>query len=92
MVDALFLYNFEIYYRSGKHNINANSLSRIKWPESVYEAVTNRNAYIGVDSNIVHAAFQGTYIPYGYVATISKSVKVVPKSYLEDNGSMTLDK
>ena len=42
-------------------------------------------------SNIVHAVFQETYIPYGYVETISKSAKVVPESYLEDNGSVTLD-
>ena len=86
------MYNFEIYYRSGKHKIYANSLSRIKWPESVDEVVANRNSCIGVNSNIVDAVFQGTSIPYGYVETISKSTAVVPESYLEDNGSMTLDK
>ena len=35
---------------------------------------------------------QGTSTPYVYVETISKSAKVDPVSYLEDNGSMTLDK
>ena len=29
-IAALALYNFEIYYRSGKHNVDADSLSRIK--------------------------------------------------------------
>ena len=89
---ALALYNFKIYYRSGKHNIDANSISRIKWPESVVEVVVNRNSCIGVNCNIVHAVFKGTSIPYVYAETISKSAKVVPESYLDNNGSMTLDK
>ena len=88
-VAALALYNFEIYYRSGKHNIDADSLSRTKWPESVDDIVADKNSCIGVKTNIVHAIFQGTSIPYAYVETISKSTKVVPESYL---GSMTLDK
>ena len=29
-ITALALYNFEIYYKSGKHNVDADSLSRIK--------------------------------------------------------------
>ena len=33
-----------------------------------------------------------TSIPYGYVETFSKSAKVLPEFYLEDNGSMTLEK
>ena len=89
---ALALYNFEVYYTSGKHNIDANSLGRIKWPESVNEVVANRNLCIGVDSNIGHTVFQGTSILHGYVETSLKSAKVVPESYHEDNGSMTLHK
>ena len=64
-VAALAFYNFEIYYRSGKHNIDADSLSRIKWPESVDDVVANRNSCTGVNSHIVPAVFQGTSIPYG---------------------------
>ena len=30
--------------------------------------------------------------PYGYVETTSKSAKIILESYLEDNGSMILDK
>ena len=58
-VAALALYNFEIYYRSGKHNIEAESLSRIKWPENVDELVVNRNSCIVVNSNIVHTVSKG---------------------------------
>ena len=42
-IAVLTLYNFEIYYRSGKHNVGADSLSRIKWSESVDDVVANRN-------------------------------------------------
>ena len=89
LVAALALYKFEIYYRSGKHNIDADSLSRIKWPECIDEVVAYRNSCMGGNSNIVHAVFQEPSIPYGYVETISMSAKVVQESYLEDNGSMT---
>ena len=34
-VATLALYNFEIYYRTGKHYIEVDPLSRIKWPENV---------------------------------------------------------
>ena len=62
-VAAVALYNFEICYRSGKHDIDADCLSRIKWPECVDEVVANRNSCIGVNFDIVHAVFQGTSIP-----------------------------
>ena len=45
-----------------------------------------------MNSQVVHAIFQGTGISYGYVETVSKSVKVIPESYFEDSESMTLDK
>ena len=88
---ALALYNFEIYYRSGKNNVDAHSLSRIKWPESVDDIVVNRNNFAKMNSQVVHAIFQGTGISYGYVETVSKFAKVISKSYFEDSESMTLD-
>ena len=91
-IATLALYIFEIYYRSGKHKVNADSLSRIKWPESVDDVIANRNNFAKMDSQVVHAIFQGTGIPYGYVETISKSAKVIPESYFEDSEPMTLDK
>ena len=45
-----------------------------------------------MNSQVVHTIFQGTGIPYGYVETVFKSAKVVPKSYFEDSEYMTLDK
>ena len=45
-----------------------------------------------MNSQVVHAIFQRTGIPFGYVETVSKSAKAIPKSYLEDSESMTLDK
>ena len=45
-----------------------------------------------MNSQVVHAIFQRTGIPYGYVETVSKSAKATPKSYFEDSGFLTLDK
>ena len=45
-----------------------------------------------MNSQVVHAIFQGTGIPYGYVETVSKSAKVISESYFEDSKSMTLEK
>ena len=78
--------------RSGKHYVDADSLSRIKWPESVDDVVANRSNFAKMNSKIVHAIFQGTGISYGYVETVSKSAKVIFKSYFEDSEPMTLDK
>ena len=83
-IAALALYNFEIYYRSGKHNVDADSLSRIKWPESVDDVVADRSNFAKMNCKVVHAIFQGTGIPYGSVETVSKSAKVIFKSYFED--------
>ena len=91
-IAALALFNFEIYYRSGKHNVDADSPSRIKCPESVDDIVANRSNCIKLNSQVVHVIFQGTGIPYGYVETVSKSTKVIPESYFENSESMTLDK
>ena len=44
-----------------------------------------------MNSQVVHAIFQGTEIPHGYVETVSKPAKVIPKSSFEDSESMSLD-
>ena len=82
-IAALALYNFENNYRSGKHNVDADSLSRIKWPESVDDIVANRNIFAKMNSQVLHAIFQGTGIPYGYEETVSKPAKVIPESILK---------
>ena len=78
--------------RSGKHNVDADSLSRIKWHESVDDVVTNRNNIAEMNSQVVHEICQGKGIPYRYVQTVSKSAKVITESYVEDSEAMTLDK
>ena len=45
---ALALYDFEICYRSGKHNVDADCLGRIKWPKSV--DVANRSNFAKMNS------------------------------------------
>ena len=78
-VAELASYNFDIFYRSGKHNVDADSLSRIKWPESVEEVIINRKVCVKVSSLVVQATLFGVSVPYGFVETISKSAKVIPK-------------
>ena len=59
-IAALSLYNFEIYYTSGKHDVDIDSLSRIRWPENVDDIVTNQSNCAKMNSQVVHAIFQGT--------------------------------
>ena len=88
-VAALASYNFDIFYRSGKHNVDADSLSRIKWPESVEEVIINRNASVKVSSLVIQATLFGVTVPYGFIETIAKSTNVVPKPVQTDG--MTIE-
>jgi hypothetical protein len=40
-VSQLSSYSFSLEYRSGKQNIDADALSRIKWPEQISESVVS---------------------------------------------------
>ena len=42
-----------------------------------------------MNSQVVHAIFQGTGIPYGDVETVFTSAKVIPESYCDDSATMT---
>lgn len=41
-VSALASYNFNLVYRSGKANVDADALSRIKWPEAISNCVSQQ--------------------------------------------------
>ena len=89
-VAALASYNFDIYYRCGKHNIDADALSRVKWPETVEEVVINRQMRVKASSAVVQASLLGVSVPYGFIETIAKSAKVIPKANDKPEG-MTID-
>ena len=45
-IAGLASFQFTINYRSGKSNIDADALSRIKWPESCNEILTNAQLWV----------------------------------------------
>ena len=88
-VAALASYNFEIFYRSGKHNIDADSLSRIKWPESTNDILANRQMCIHINKQTIDAICQGVKIPYGFSEILCLQSTVIPKEYLDVDCGMT---
>ena len=65
-VAALSNYTFSITYKSGKNNKDADTLSRIKWPEAV-----------DISSQSVHAVCEGVQAPHGKIETLCCGAQVV---------------
>ena len=75
-VAALASYDFSLYYKQGKQNVDADSLSRIKWPEVL--KISDGDSISYVDPVVVKAALVGVSIPYGFMEIVAKSMNVVP--------------
>ena len=56
-VAALASYDFSLYYKQGKQNVDADSLSRIKWPEAL--KISDGDSISYVDPVVVKAALVG---------------------------------
>ena len=80
-VAALASYDMDIYYRSGKHNIDADSLSRIKWPESINDVLANRQICVQIPNKIVQAICLGVKIPYSFSEILCLQGTIVPTEY-----------
>ena len=65
-VAALSNYTFSITYKPGKGHVDADALSRIRWPEA-----------IDIDTQTVHAVCKGIQTPHGKVETLCQGVKAV---------------
>ena len=65
-VAALSNYTFSITYKPGKGHVDADALSRIKWPEA-----------IDIDSQTVHAVCKGVQAPHGKVETLCQGAQAV---------------
>ena len=65
-VAALSNYTFGFHYKPGKGHVNADALSRIRWPEA-----------IDIDTQTVHAVCKGVQAPHGKVETLCQGAQVV---------------
>ena len=74
-VAALSNYTFSITYKPGKGHVDADALSRIKWPEA-----------IDIDSQTVHAVCKGVQAPHGKVETLCQGAQTVD-ALCQDNTS-----
>ena len=65
-VAALSNYTFGITYKPGKGHVDADALSRIRWPEA-----------IDIDTQTVHAVCKGVQAPHGKVETLCQGAQAV---------------
>lgn len=68
-VSQLANYQFDITYRSGKTNIDADALSRIKWPEDLASQITSQS---------VAAVLEGVQVDNPLIEAVSCSQQVIP--------------
>ena len=76
-VSALANYNFNLVYRSGKSNIDADALSRIKWPEAASHCVSQQT---------VAAALTGVQCMSARVEAVCLSTQTPPALDSSDLG------
>ena len=78
-VAALSNYTFSITYKPGKGHVDADALSRIRWPEA-----------IDIDTQTVHAVCKGVQALHGKVETLCQGAQAV-NALCQDNAppSMT---
>ncbi len=69
-VSQLANYNFNILYRSGKRNIDADALSRIKWPEALPGRIASQS---------VEAVLEGAQLDNPFVEAFCCAGQVVPE-------------
>ena len=81
-VASLASYVFDIYYRAGKHNVDADCLSRIKWPKESNDILVNKRMTIGIKSEMVKAVLSGKEMKGGYMDLMSMSIKAIPSEFI----------
>ena len=77
-VVALSIYNFQIYYRSGKTNTNADTLSRIPW-EASEEIHSQKMDKITVQATMIKA--KNPCVPQGEQSVISLAAQFFAPDY-----------
>ena len=74
-------YNFNIHYRSGISNVDADALSRIQWPNVLSDPeMMEFNETIGTQS--IKAICNSSRISYGYCETICSGAVSLPSQFV----------
>ena len=77
-VAALSLYDFQIYYRSGKRNANADALSRIPWERTQNYEVVKMDA-VTVKATMTKA--ENPYVPMERESVVSMAAQFFAPNY-----------
>ena len=80
-------YNFSIKYRCGVSNTEADALSRIKWPEALYDNVDIENGCI--DTHVINEILTGAVTKSSLIESVSCSAKVIPTELDRDTGKLS---
>ena len=79
-------YNFNIHYRSGIINVDADALSCIQWPDILsYPDMVDFDETIGTQS--IKAICNSSRISYGYCETICSGVVSLPSQFITISAS-----
>ena len=75
-------YNFNIHYRSGISNTDADALCQIQWPDILSDpGVVHFDGSFGTQS--IKAICNGSRISYGYCKTICSRTASLPSQYVD---------
>ena len=75
-------YNFNIHYKSGIDNIDADALSRIQWPDILSDPdIVDFDETIGTQS--IKAIYSSSRISYGYCETICSGAASLPGQFVD---------
>ena len=85
-------YNFNIKYRCGQSNVEADALSRISWPD-----VLTNNEEVDIDlecmhTHVINAVLTGSKSKSSLIESVSCSPEIIPTELdLDSSPSSTLD-
>ena len=84
-------YNFTIRYRCGQSNVEADSLSRISWPEVLSDEDIDVDLEC-MDTHVFNAVLTGTNSKSSLIESVSCSSEIIPdKLDVENNSTTALD-
>ena len=80
-------YNFTIKYKSGLSNVEADTLSRISWPEILADSEDLDVDLNCMDTYVVNAILAGSRSKTSLIESVSCSSKIIPPELSQDSDS-----